>query len=320
VTARVWTLGEALAVLVPDDVLPAEQADRLRVGVGGAELNVAIGLARLGHHATFVGVAGDDPWGRKIIRELRAEGVEARVRIDPGAFTGAYLRERRAAGLTRATYLRSHSAGSHITEAELDALEMTNGDILHLTGITPALSESALSCWVAAAEKTQSLGCRVSLDVNFRGALWTPEQARTVIDKVLPLTSTVLIGHDELEVLFQPGADTVDAGAVFARSLPAGCDLIVKNGARGSYHYNSQRRITTGSALPADVVDVVGAGDSFAAGYLSGVLDGLPVAARLERGHQCAAFVVATHGDWEGAPRRAELGTASALRGTEVTR
>jgi 2-dehydro-3-deoxygluconokinase len=317
---RVWTIGEALAVLVPDDIRPAEQAERLRVGVGGAELNTAIGLARLGHSVSWVGVVGDDPWGRKITRELLAEGVDARARIDTSAATGAYLRERRAAGLIRATYLRTDSAGSHLALEDLERVELASGDMLHLTGITPALSDSALRTWLAAAEKARSLDCRVSLDVNYRSALWSRERAREALEKILPLVDTVLVGDDELSILVDAADDAAEAGAALTRSLPSGCELVVKNGPRGSLHYNSQRRMTTGHALAAAVVDVVGAGDSFAAGYLSAQLEALPPAARLERAHSCAAFVVATQGDWEGAPRRSELPAATTLNATEVTR
>lgn len=319
-TPRLWAMGEALTVLVPDDVRPAEQADCVRVGVGGAELNTAIGAARLGHDVAWIGVVGNDPWGRKITRELRAEGVDVLARVDGTSATGVYLRERRAAGLTRATYLRAHSAGSRIREEDLTRFNPRPGDILHLTGITPALSETALRAWLAAAEKARSNECRVSLDVNYRGALWSREDARIAIEKILPQVTTLLVGDDELDIVVNEPREATEAGSVLARRLGGGCEVVVKHGALGSYHYDAQGRMTPGLAIPVPVLDVVGAGDSFAAGYLSAALDDLPTAARLERAHQCAAFVVATQGDWEGAPRREELATALSLDLSQVTR
>jgi 2-dehydro-3-deoxygluconokinase len=318
---RVWTLGEGLAVLVSESPGPAEHANELRVGVGGAEVNLAIGLARLGHRVTWVGVVGDDPWGRRVGRELRAEGVEAHVRIDPFAFTGAYLRERRTEAMARATYLRRGSAGSHLEPDDVKDLDFQPGDVVHLSGVTAALSETAFNAWVTAAHRAREAGAHVNLDVNYRSALTTPDASREAFDQISTTISTVMASTDEAEVVTGRAAkDPREAALALREVLGAEADIVIKNGAAGSLHLASDDSVTTGAALPVTICDIVGAGDAFAAGYLSGLIDNLAVPQRLARAHACAAFVIASRGDWEGAPRRSELGLASALADLEVHR
>jgi 2-dehydro-3-deoxygluconokinase len=318
---RFWTIGEPLAVLIPTEIAPAEQCDLLRVRVGGAELNVAIGLSRLDHDVTFIGVVGNDPWGRRVLRELRAEGVDVRVRTDSGHPTGAYLRERRASGLTRATYLRRGSAGAQLEGPDLSEFQPGTGDVVHLTGITPALSDAALAVWLAAAETARSRGAVLSLDINHRSALWTSKEARSAFCKIAHLASTVLAGTDEASLVTNEDlASPADAVEALRRLLPHDTEVVIKDGASGSLHVDSTGRATQAAAIALTPHDVVGAGDAFAAGYLSALADGLTPGQRLERAHACAAFVVSTDGDWEGAPRRHELAAASSLASLEVSR
>lgn len=320
-SVRFWTIGEPLAVLIPTEIAPAEQCDQLRVRVGGAELNVAIGLSRLDHDVTFIGVVGNDPWGRRIVRELRAEGVDPRVRTDPGHPTGAYLRERRASGLTRATYLRRGSAGSRIDSPDLADFEPGPGDVVHLTGITPALSDTALAVWLSAAETAKNNGATLSLDINHRTALWTSDEARSAFGKIGHLVSTVLAGVDEASLVTNEDvASPAHAAEALRRLLPQDAEVVIKDGASGSLHVDSTGSATQAEAIALTPHDVVGAGDAFAAGYLSALADRLKPGQRLERAHACAAYVVSTDGDWEGAPRRHELPAASSLASLEVSR
>jgi 2-dehydro-3-deoxygluconokinase len=318
---RVWTVGEALAVYVPAVVGPADQADTIRVSTGGAELNTAIGLARLGHDVTYLGVVGNDPWGRKIQRALRAESVTALLRTEPDHFTGAYLRERRTAALIRASYFRRGSAGSQLTVHDVDQLNPSPGDIVHLTGVTPALSTTAREAWLTAAQRSHEAGAIVSLDVNYRSALWSQDDAKKAFGSVVASIDVVFAGVDEAALVTgKPVVTPEDAAASVHQLLSGSAELVIKNGAAGSLHLGPDGSTTEGRALVVQTQDIVGAGDAFAAGYLSGQIDALPTADRLARAHACAAFVVATDGDWEGAPSRGDLGAVHRLLDADVTR
>jgi 2-dehydro-3-deoxygluconokinase len=318
---RVWTMGEGLAALVSPGPGPAEHACTLNVGAGGAELNVAIGLARLGHPVTWVGVVGDDPWGKRICRDLRAEGVDVHARVVSETFTAAYLREQRTATLVRATYLRRGAAGSLMNRADARVIAPVPGDIVHLTGVTPALSGSAREAWLCAAQQAHGSKAHLSLDVNYRSALTTPEDAVLAFNAIAPYVHTLMASIDEAEIVTGKRLPTATkAAAALSAVLGRPADIVIKNGADGSLHFDAGGSVTEGKAFDVTVADLVGAGDAFAAGYLSGVLDQRPVAERLGRAHACAAFVVSSIGDWEGAPRRAELQFTSTFATKEIHR
>jgi len=320
-TSRVWTVGEGLAVLVAPGPGPAEHATHLEVGVGGAELNVAMALGRLGHPVTWIGVVGSDPWGRRIVRELRAEGVTVCSRTTDDAATGAYLRERRTRGLMMAIYMRQGSAGSQLSHHDVENLAIDSGDVLHLTGITPALSDSAHAAWVSAAQRAHERGALVSLDVNYRSALSTPDDARQFFASVRDSVDLIMASAEEADVVCgREGLTAEEATAALRDNVAPDTDIVIKDGANGSLHLAPDGSLTTAAAVPVDIEDLVGAGDAFAAGYLSGLLDGAPVHDRLSRGHLCAAFVIASRGDWEGAPRREELALAPHLQRLGVHR
>jgi len=311
-----------MAVLVTPGHGPAEHATTLHVGIGGAEFNVAVGLARLGHPVTYIGVVGDDPWGRRVHRELRAERVDAFLRVTPDSFTGAYLREHRTQNLSRATYLRRGSAGSLLTRSDTEQIHAVPGDVLHLTGLTAAISGTAAQAWLHAAAQAHQADAHVSLDVNYRSAVSTPREAAKLFAAVAGHLHTVMASIEEAQVVTgRPSlAKPADAADALAEALPHATDIVIKNGAEGSMHVDSHGSVTEEAALSVAVTDLVGAGDAFASGYLSGLLDAETPAVRLDRGHACAAFVVSTHGDWEGAPRRDELALAPALTLKEVHR
>ena len=318
---RIWTIGEALAALVSPDTRALEHVNHLNVGMGGAEFNVAIGVARLGHAAAWIGVVGDDPWGRQVRRELRAEGVDVRARVTGESFTAAYVRERRAGTCTRATYLRRGSAGSMLCESDLALLEPRPGDVVHLTGITPALSQSAREAWSGAVDKAKSSGALVSVDVNFRSKLWAAMQARKAFADIARHVDLLLASPEEASLVF--GLESTEpqtCAKVLQGLLAPGAQVVMKLGAAGSMHFDPDGLATHGAALQVPVVDPVGAGDAFAAGFLSGALDGLSVSERLVRAHACAAYVVASSGDWEGLPRPEEMTSAHLLANEELQR
>src|SRR2546429_8137603 len=140
---EVVTLGETMALVAAPEIGLLRHASSLRLSVGGAESNLAVGIARLGHRATWMGRVGDDEFGVMVRRMLAAEGVGAHVRVDPAAPTGLMVKYRRTGTVTQVLYYRKGSAGSRLDPTDLDRDLIHGARVLHLTGITPALSDSA---------------------------------------------------------------------------------------------------------------------------------------------------------------------------------
>lgn len=297
------TFGEALVSLRSTGPLTAGGA--LTPHLAGAEANVAIGLARLGHRAAFAGRVSDDELGTFLLRQLRAEGVDVtHVVRDPERPAGLMFLERRTADLTRVLYQRAGSAGSALGVDDLRPALAAGARVLHLTGITPALSDRAREAAAWAAATAARAGTLVCLDVNHRAKLWSREEARAVLTPLAGHASVVVASADELDLVGAPGAEeeTLAAG-LLARGVST---VLVKLGGDGARAYTADGR-RDAAALPVTAVDTVGAGDAFTAGYLSGHLDGLDLAGRLRRAVTLGAFAVAGHGDWETLPRRDEL-------------
>ncbi|MED7932091.1 sugar kinase [Nonomuraea sp. LP-02] len=311
----VLTLGEAMVCLRADGQV--RLGGTARMSVAGAEANVAIGLTRLGHDVAFVGAVGPDQFGELVRRTLRAEGVGVdALRTDP-APTGIVVFEERLTGVTRVDYHRHGSAGSGLSVPDVEDAFAALPDpprILHVTGVTPALGEGMALAVRAAVRLARAAGARVCLDVNHRGRLWSEARARRVLTELAAEADIVIASEDEL-ALASPGDD--EAGRV--RSLLDGgaAEVVVKRGAAGATVFTAGEALSL-PARPVTAVDVIGAGDAFVAGYLSGLLDGLPPDGRLARAITTGAFAVAVRGDWEGAPTRAELTLLGLPDGTTV--
>jgi 2-dehydro-3-deoxygluconokinase len=300
----VLTLGEATVSM--RSAGPIRLGGELRASPAGAEASVAIGLSRLGHDAAWVGRVGADEPGELVLHSLRAEGVDVSSAVcDPAAPTGLLLLERRLPGVSRVQYYRSGSAGSRLGPDDLEPALTRGARLLHLTGITPALGESPRAAVHAALEHARSAGWTVCFDVNHRAALWSADDARAALTPLARLADVVVGSPDELELV---------GGA--AALLGVGVrEVVTTAGARGASARTADGRWTA-AGHRIEVVDPVGAGDAFTAGYLSALLDGLPVPDRLARGNLAGACAVGTPGDWEGLPRRDELELLTAAEGT----
>ncbi|KUF20119.1 sugar kinase [Streptomyces silvensis] len=318
---------------------PLKLGGTMAVSVAGAESNVAIGLARLGHTVRWAGAVGDDEAGELVLRTLRAEGVDVRdAGRDPGAPTGLLLFEPRLPEVTRVHYYRAGSAGSRLgTDAVERAFAAAAPPrVLHLTGVTPALGAGARAACARALELAREHSVRVCVDVNFRSRLWSREDAAAVLRDWASYTDVLIASDDELPLCLRAGlGDRGERGGPAGRAgrgdqagngdrsgaqiadqaaglLGLGVrEVVVKLGARGATAYTGEGEVHR-PARTVRAIDAVGAGDAFVAGYLSALLDGADVAGRLERAVTTGAFAVASRGDWEGAPTRAELGMLGA--------
>jgi 2-dehydro-3-deoxygluconokinase len=300
-----------MALLWPPEVGPLRHAPALRLGIAGAESNLAVGVVRLGVPATWLGRVGDDEFGRLVTMTLRGQGVRTAAVVDPSAATGLMVKERRTPRSVRVSYYRSGSAGSRLTPEDVDPAVVADAGVLHVTGITPALSSTARDAVFAAVDIARTAGVLVSVDLNYRSALWSPDTAGPVL-RDLVRRADVLLATEEEARLVVDGADDAALVDQLVRLGPR--HVLLKQGAAGSLS-SIDGRIHRAPARRVDVVDAVGAGDAFGAGYLCGLCRELAVEERLDLATAAGAFAVTVPGDWEGLPSTADLSLLDADEG-----
>jgi len=277
-------------------------APSLELKIGGAESNLAIALSRLGVSSGWISFLGDDEPGRLVLDRVRGEGVDtSQVRRLGGYPTGLYLREKVGAEV-RVYYYRQGSAASTLAPGAFDPEYLEGAEFLHLTGITPALSEECRDFTLWAAREARENGTRVSFDVNYRSKLWPPEEARSFVEEMLPHTDLLLVGDDEARALW----DRSDEELVRELAAAGTREVVLKRGGEGSMALVKDRAVEQ-PVFPVEEVDPIGAGDAFDAGYLAGYLWGLDPEQRLRVANAMGALSVATLGDYEGLPDEEEL-------------
>ncbi|APX33662.1 ribokinase [Brachybacterium sp. P6-10-X1] len=322
---RVVAIGETMAMMRSGTVGSLAHLPSVDISLGGAESNLAIGLRRLDVPVAWVSRVGDDPLGTRVTREIRAEGVEVHCAIDPTRPTGLMIKSRPTGTTTRVDYYRAGSAASALTAGDLPTGLIEQADVLHLSGITPLLSPTAHATNVAAVQRAAAAGTLVSLDVNYRSRLGSREHLAELLGEILERVDILFGGPEELSIL-APGVAEDDHRGLLRALAVDGRQVVAKLGADGgaavagaAVPVGGHASLAGGAAVPTGgeiveapghrvaVVDTVGAGDAFVAGYLSAQLDGLDVPARLARANACGALACTTPGDWEGAPRPADL-------------
>lgn len=299
-------LGETMAMLTPEPGVTLDGAETLHVGIGGAESNVAVGFASLGLDSHWVSRVGRDGFGDRILSELASHGVGlSGVEIDSARPTGLYVKlPRTPTAPASVLYYRRGSAASAMSPALLEephvAPLLAKAALLHVSGITAALSEDSLALLEAVLSRPRR-GCKVSFDVNWRPALWEGRD-RSVLRSLANQADIVLVGKDEAEHALGTGDETE-----IRALLPDPETVVVKNESTSAIALgrNGERREVP--SLTVDVVEPVGAGDAFAAGYLSGVILGLDQTASLRRGHAAAACTLVVPGDHGPLPAPAIL-------------
>ncbi|NEE03127.1 sugar kinase [Phytoactinopolyspora halotolerans] len=307
-TGHLVTLGETMAVFSAAQAGPLSNNKEMRLSHAGAESNVAIGASRLGARVTWISRLGEDGFGELIQRELRAERVEVAVRVDPTRPTGLMVKERPNALRTNVRYYRSGSAASAMTAFDVDRDTIAAADVLHVTGVTPALGPGPSSAVLQAVDMARENDTLVSLDLNYRSSLWSREDAGAALDHLVRRADVVFAGPEEASLVV-PDGPVQDLAEALAAMGPA--QVVLKLGAEGAYSViDGEVRKTPAVAVP--VVDTVGAGDAFVAGFLAEWMAGATADERLRTAVTAGAFACTTLGDWEGLPTRADLESLSA--------
>ena len=281
VSPEVLCIGETMAMVTPTTSERLRTAQDFHIAAGGAEGNVARHLARLGHRAAWASALGADALGARILDQVGADGVDvSRVRIDPERPTGLYLKDPGHGVL----YYRSGSAATTLNAADAEGYGLGAIPIVHVSGITAAISESAAGLVEEVSRRIRDSATLFSFDVNYRAAVWAdPAQAPDVLLDLARRSDIVFVGRDEAEGIW--GTRTAkDVRAL----LPDTPHLIVKDGEIGATEFTAEGAEFLATP-PVEVVEVVGAGDAFAAGWLDAFLRGEDPRGRLAQGHAIAA-------------------------------
>lgn len=287
---EVICLGETMIMITPHPVAPLAEATNCTLQPGGAESNVAMHLAALGHDTLWSSRLGDDPLGDRVLARIAGHGVDvSRVVRDPEHRTGVYFKDPAPEG-TQVFYYRAGSAASMMNPDHIDTLELDQARVVHISGITPGLSEECASMINSLLDRMIDLPGLVSFDVNHRPGVWSAETAAPVLQELARRCDVVYVGLDEAERLW--GCRTPeDVRTVLPEPL-----LVVKDGPVAATEFASEQ--TTSVPSPTvEVVEPVGAGDAFAAGHLSGLLDGSGAEERLALGHALAGVVLRSVSD-----------------------
>lgn len=311
----VVTVGESMVLLTPMSVGPMRYESYFSSKIAGAESNVAIGLARLGHHVALLTRVGNDEFGKKILTFVRGEGIDVSgIHIDPDAPTGIYFKEKITEEEMNIYYYRKNSAASLMTPNDLDEKIIAQAKYLHITGITPALSDSCAKTIHAAIDIAKEHHVTIVFDPNLRKKLWSEEVARKELLSIASKSDIVLPGIDEGRFLF--GLDDAPSLAKAFYDNGAKC-VVLKLGADGAYYLNGEQSGLVRGFPVKRVVDPIGAGDGFASGLLSGLIDGFPLEKAVEKANAVGAMVTQVSGDVEGLPEKARL--ESYLNTTNIT-
>ena len=310
-TYDIATLGEAMQLFIADRPGPLEEADFFTKRIAGAEINVATGLSRLGFSVHWASRLGADSMGRYLIKQMQSEGVNCeRVVLDAAQKTGFQFKGRTDDGSDpQVEYHRKGSAASLMTPADLDEAWLASARHLHATGVFPAISATSLATAQRSLQVARAAGSTISFDPNLRPTLWKDEATmRRELNALAAGADWVFPGMAEGELL--TGHTTPEAVAKFYRDQGATL-VVVKLGEAGAYYDDATAGTGYVEGCPvAKVVDTVGAGDAFAVGVISGLLDGRSVPEAVKRGCYIGALQVQVLGDSEGLPTRAALTAA----------
>ena len=300
------TFGESMAMFMADQAGELHKDSKFTLALAGSETNVSVGLARLGYKVGWVSKVGDDLFGKFIMQSLKDEGVDtSSVRVDPKYPTGFLLKSKVFTGDPEVQYYRSGSAASTLSGKDVVPTYFTGARHLHMTGIPPALSESAKEFTKCVLQKMKANKGTISFDPNLRPNLWSSQNEMVnTINELAVQTDWVLPGISEGKIL----TGYNDPRDIAAYYLDKGVKVVVvKLGPAGAYYRTQTEENTITGFKVKEVVDTVGAGDGFAVGFVSGLIDGLSLTQACVRANAIGALAVMSPGDMDGLPTRKQL-------------
>lgn len=292
--SKVLTIGEAMGLLIAEEIGPLEEVEHFSRHVCGAELNYAVGMARLGNDVSYISKVGVDPFGKCICNFLKANGIhDDYVWTDDDHMTGFQMKEKVLEGDPTVANIRKHTAFSHFRPADLSGIDWTGVDHLHVTGIPLALSESCRETIYTLMMRAHGKGVRISFDPNLRPMLWKSQEIMArVINDAAQYADIVMPGLNEGRILTGMDNERDIAGYYLQRGVQT---VVIKmGGSHGTYIRTADDQEYRVPSYHVDhVVDTVGAGDGFAVGFTSAIQvagdnEGLPTRDQLEAFQQNA--------------------------------
>ena len=302
------TIGETCAVMTSKSIGRMRYSEGFELRPGGAEGTVAVGVKRLGHTAGWISQLGEDELGHYILSFIQGEGVDvSNVRMVPDKQTGLFVRERLPLGEARHFYYRTGSAFSEIAPEALQEDYISSAKILHITGITPALSKTCRRTIDAAVEIAKTHRLTITFDPNLRLKLWRVDEARPVIERLMKSADYVLPGIEEMHALY--GTRSVERLLDHLHEI--GCERIVlKLGKEGAMLSLPSGTETLAGYPVESPVDLMGAGDAFAAGFIAGILKGMAPADSVDLANFVAGMSIRLPGNIESLPTWDEVNRA----------
>ncbi|UGB32014.1 sugar kinase [Metabacillus sp. B2-18] len=294
------TIGDAMITMNPSAKGPMRFVHTFERNVGGAELNFAIGCARLGLQAGWISRLGNDEFGRYIQHFVRGEGIDtSQVKLVDGYPTSVNFKEVLEDGTGRTFYYRMKSPTLTLTPESLTDSYFENTKVLHITGVFPAIDEKNVEIIKRSITLAKQHNLLISFDPNIRLKLWSKERAKEVLTEILPFVDIFLTGVEEADLLL----GTTDENEIIEKAINMGISYVaIKKGDQGSIGYHNGKTVESPPVPPKKVVDTVGAGDGFDAGFVYGVLQNWSLEKILHFANTIGSMVVGVSGDNEGLP------------------
>lgn len=304
--SRIMTVGEPMALFVAEQEGSLENVNRFDRFVAGAEVNFSIGMSRLGHLVTYITQLGMDPFGKNIETFLQQNAIDTTyVTYDANYLTGMQWKQKVVSGDPEVFSARKNSAASHMSLETITHLNWEGFDHIHLTGIPPALSAGCREMVYELMKEARVRGIQISYDPNLRPGLWPDKQEMAeVINDLACHADIVLPGIEEGRLL--TGKRDVQEIANYYHAAGVKT-VVIKLGAKGAFTSSEGEQFYTEGFPVEKVIDTVGAGDGFAVGVISGILEGLPLKEAVKRGAAIGALAVMSPGDNDGLPNRDSL-------------
>ncbi|MGG0460020.1 sugar kinase [Priestia aryabhattai] len=303
---EVITFGEAMAMFMAEQPGPLHEIKHYTKELAGAETNVAIGLARLGLRAGWVSKVGNDPFGTFIMKRLQEESVNTDcVLVDSAHATGFQIKSKVEVGDPEVCYFRKNSAASHLDPGDFNQNYFLAAKHMHMTGIPLAVSASMRDFALHALTSMKAAGRTVSFDPNLRPTLWASKEEMVItINEAAKQANYVLPGIEEGKIL--TGYENPEDIASYY--LEAGVELVViKLGEQGAFFKTAKEQGMVEGIKVKQIVDTVGAGDGFAVGLLSGLLQNDSLTQSVRRANAIGSLAVQSPGDNDGYPTEQQL-------------
>lgn len=298
--------GEPMGLLIAQSEGSLDSVAGFTLAVAGAEFNVATGAARLGHFVSYLTKLGNDPFGTRITNTLTANKIDSsNVLTSDTNTTGFMLKSKVSKGDPEIFYFRKGSAASTLDASDVEKIDFSKFDYVHLTGIFPALTDSTRAAMMALIKKAKELGLFISFDPNLRPQLWPSQEVMVkTLNELASYADLVLPGCGEGKILC--GSEDPSKINDFYRSLGARM-VVTKLGPDGALVREGDNEYKVPGFIIDKVVDTVGAGDGFACGVITGFMEGLSLEKAVERGAAIGAIQCTFAGDNEGLPTQEQL-------------